>query len=147
MKTVTTITMFLLLGALAGCSRDAAQDQAEGSAPALLGTNWALMTLSGRQAALGNGQRRIDFELLAEDKRVHGFSGCNTYNGGYELNEDALTLSRLASTRMACPDGMDLEQKFLEVLGRVEGYRIDGHVLKLRDAAGADVASFEPSER
>ena len=47
---------------------------------------------------------------------------------------------------MACPEGMDLEQKFLEAFGRVDGYQMDGQVLKLRDAAGAEVASFEPGD-
>ena len=90
--------MFFLLGALPGCSDNSAQNQAEDSVPPLIGTTWALMSLNGHPAGPGNGQQRLDFQLLAENKRVHGFSGCNTYNGGYELTEDTLTLSRLAST-------------------------------------------------
>jgi heat shock protein HslJ len=49
----------------------------------------------------------------------------------------------MAGTMMACPTGMEQEQRFLEALQRVERYRIRGSHLEMLDATGAVVARFE----
>lgn len=44
---------------------------------------------------------------------------------------------------MACLEGMELEQRFLQSLMRVERYRTRSSHLEMLDAAGAAVARFE----
>lgn len=72
--------------------------------------------------------------------RVHGFTGCNRFFGRYEAGEQSLKLSSLGSTRMACPN-MDQENKLMDVLSRVDSYRIAGDVLTLYTGDTA-VATF-----
>ena len=64
-------------------------------------------------------------------------------SGGYELEGEQLTFGRMASTRMACPNGMETEQKFLAALGQVKRWRIAGRQLELMDDSGAVVAVLE----
>lgn len=49
----------------------------------------------------------------------------------------------MAGTMMACPTGMEQEQRFLQSIERVERYRISGSHLEMLDAAGAVIARFE----
>jgi heat shock protein HslJ len=62
--------------------------------------------------------------------------------GGYELKGDKLTFARMASTMMACPDGMDTEQKFLKALEQVKRWRIAKQQLELMDGSGKVIAVF-----
>lgn len=44
---------------------------------------------------------------------------------------------------MACPSGMEQEQRFLHSMENVERYRISGSHLDMLDAAGTLIARFE----
>ena len=61
----------------------------------------------------------------------------------YQIDRHALTLGPLATTRMACPDGMETETEFLSALIRVKGWRIEARQLALSDSAGKTLAQFE----
>jgi len=63
--------------------------------------------------------------------------------GQYELKGDALTFARMASTMMACPDGMETEQKFLKALEQAKRWKIAERQLKLMDGSGKVVLVFE----
>jgi heat shock protein HslJ len=74
---------------------------------------------------------------------VNGSGGCNRMFGSYELNGDALTFGDIGSTKMACPDIMDIESSFLPALQRAAKWRITGQRLDLLDSGGALVARFD----
>lgn len=109
----------------------------------LRNTYWRLVGLEGQPLAADARQREPHLILSAQDERVSGSGGCNRLMGGYTLDGGKLVFSRLASTMMACIDGMTQEQRFLHALGRVASYSIRGELLVMRDAAGQPVASFE----
>jgi putative lipoprotein len=117
--------------------------------PALEGTVWVLQTLAGEPAPAGAGGKAVDLQFLADDKRAAGFSGCNRYTGGYDFEGVAehgspLKLGPIAGTMMACPDGADLERNYLQALGRVTAFRMEGDTLSL--LAGSEVlATFRAS--
>ncbi|MDZ7666172.1 MAG: META domain-containing protein [Desulfotignum sp.] len=50
--------------------------------------------------------------------------------GSFEIDGGQLRFGPMVSTRMACPDGMDVERQFLETLAQVERYRIFGSFLE-----------------
>ena len=116
--------------------------------PALQDQPWALQTLGGKPAAGGAGGKPLDIELLAADMRVGGFSGCNRYSGSYSLAGEAeqgsaLTFGPMAGTMMACAEGAELERAYLQMLGQVTAYRLQGDTLSL--LAGAEVvATYRP---
>jgi heat shock protein HslJ len=80
--------------------------------------------------------------------RVSGFAGCNRFSGTFELTEGGrLKFGAMAVTRMACDDeAMKREQEFLEMLGKVNGYRFDGGELLLLEN-GWEAGRFVPAEK
>jgi copper homeostasis protein (lipoprotein) len=78
-----------------------------------------------------------------ESRRGGGSGGCNRLGGSYELHGDRLTFGQMAGTMMACPEGSDTEQAFLEALRQVHTWKITRQHLEWFDAAGHQVAGFE----
>jgi putative lipoprotein len=97
----------------------------------LTDTYWKLTEIDGQPAALGAGKRELHMVLTSEGARVRGFSGCNRFTGSYELNGDQLRFKALAVTRMACREGMEQEQRFLEALRGVVRVTVSGDSLAL----------------
>jgi len=116
----------MLLAVMAGCAAARLED-----------THWYLTMLGDTP------MRGPTMILYPKERRVSGSGGCNSFDGSYELDGDRLTFGPLASTRMACPKGMDTEQAFHEAMGRVSGWKIEGQHLELFDTAGVMVARFE----
>lgn len=60
------------------------------------------------------------------DGRMSATVGCNRLIGGYRRHGGVLTFGRIASTRMACPEGLsEQEQQFNAVLPTIDGYHLD----------------------
>jgi heat shock protein HslJ len=117
----------------------------EGAVP-LEKTEWKLIRL-GRTVVKGDDLHRApEIVLDPESHRASGSGGCNRIMGGYELKGDTLTFARMASTMMACPDGMEREQKFLRALGQVKRWKIVKRQLELRDGSGKVVTVFEVAD-
>jgi putative lipoprotein len=111
-------------------------------APQLEGTYWKL-TYLGESAVPASDPRREPHLILAKDQqRVSGAGGCNRITGSYQLEGDKLGFSKMAATMMACPDGMDVEKIFLEALGQVTQFKLEGEELTLLDAQGAPLAKL-----
>jgi copper homeostasis protein (lipoprotein) len=114
------------------------------AASALANTYWKLTRLGVDPVAAASRQREPHLVLRANEGRVAGSGGCNRIMGGFTTGDgDQLAFSRMASTMMACDDGMEQEQRFLQALERVARYRIRGSHLDTFDATGARVARFE----
>lgn len=131
---VLVVTTMAMLGtqALAG---------AQGGGPAvtqgdLEGVVWALTGFgpAGSVAAPAAGSR---LDLLFEQGRVSGSSGCNSYSGSYALDGTALGIGVLASTQKACaPDLMKQEQEYQRILRAAVTATVIGDKLTLSSAAG-----------
>jgi len=67
-----------------------------------------------------------------------GKSACNQWFGGYTLSGNELTFTDIGGTLMACTDEgvMDSETAFLDAMGLVELFTVDGNELNL---TGVDV--------
>jgi heat shock protein HslJ len=55
--------------------------------------------------------------LTSEGTRVHGFSQCKHSVASRKRNGSQLRFTPLATTRKACVEGMEQEQRFLDALG------------------------------
>ena len=112
------------------------------SGPALEDTVWELHTLAGDVVTGGAQDKQPDMQLVPQEMRVAGFSGCNRYTGSYSRegasqHGSPLSFGPLAGTMMACAEGGDLEQGYLQALARVDAFRIEDGTLSL--LAGSDV--------
>ena len=115
---------------------------ANGPMAALGGREWLLIALGDESVdPLSDGRRPyIHFEASG---RVHGFAGCNRFTGDYRLDDRDLSFARMAMTRMACAEGMNVEQRLSEALSKVTSYKIDDDRLILQDSAGEVVAVLQ----
>jgi heat shock protein HslJ len=73
---------------------------------------------------------------------VAGFAGCNQMGGRYTMDGNTLRFIQIYTTRMACADGMDLEQQYLAALDGTREFRLEGNRLRLIGVAGV-LAEFD----
>lgn len=135
-----------LLWALAGCAA-AGMSEAEAMAaePApLVNTYWKLVQMGdGSHVSAYDNQPEPHLVLESGTGRFHGAGGCNRLHGSYSLDGRWLRLSAVASTRMACEQGMRREQWIVATLAQVSRYAVQGQKLVLSDADGQVLLRFE----
>jgi heat shock protein HslJ len=90
----------------------------------------------------------LDFHA---DGTVSGRGPCNTFRGSFEVDDDAVTISKIQMTTMACEDAvMDDETVFHEALADVDHVKFsaDHHTLTLTGGDGTRLvfASYDPYE-
>ncbi len=80
----------------------------------LAGTSWVVTSIDEEPLPVDDPPT-IGFD---DEGHVSGGAGVNRFTGTWSLDEGVLVFGPLATTRMAGPpDRMDLERRFLEVLG------------------------------
>jgi len=106
---------FLLLALVGGCT-----STGFGSQQRLGDVTWRASDLNGVPVAEGT---MITLQI-AGGGQVSGNAGCNRYSGTYRMmNKQGIDFDALSTTRIACaPAVMEQEQRFLSILGSVEGY-------------------------
>ena len=104
---------------------------------------WKLVRLGNEPVILGAGDKEPYMTLMSERNRMQGFAGCNRLLGSYELKGEKLKFGRMASTRMACQNGMELEASFMQALESTVIWKIEGEHLELSDSKGTLLARFE----
>ncbi len=120
---ILSLSLLTLLGAC-GVSKEVKWAQP------LVNTVWELESISGFTAE--EGLRKTPTIVFETDKRYGGFAGCNTYFGEYTIEgANKISLGQAGMTMMACQPGMDTENKFVEVLRNVNGFKVSGHRLEL----------------
>lgn len=108
----------------------------------LRNTYWRLVFLQSQAVRRAPDQREPSL-VFHEDGRLAGSDGCNRLIGRFEAHRDTLTVSGVATTRIACPEGMEQASRFVQALDAVHDYRIIGETLEMRDAAGELLMRFE----
>lgn len=95
----------------------------------LVGTEWRLIQLGGRNIRSESGQFTVRF---AEDGTLSGVGSCNRLTGRYEQTGDRmLKIGPVALTRMACPTDEDTEAALCKTLEATDHYDMDGPMLLL----------------
>lgn len=142
--------MGLVLPLLVSCStmprhgaESGVSSGADMTVAALENTYWKLTRLGDGPVPVAPQPRAPHLILHPRSHGVSGSGGCNRLIGSYELEGERLTFGQLASTRMACAEGMQLEAAFLAALEKVRSWNIVGRHLDLFDDAGDAVAGLE----
>ncbi|PIE50070.1 MAG: heat-shock protein HslJ [Flavobacteriales bacterium] len=70
--------------------------------------------------------------LQISNGKIHGNAGCNNYFGSLTINKATglFSVGKLGVTKMACRN-MKVEQNFLQMLQKVDHYKIEEGILKL----------------
>jgi len=95
------------------------------------GRTWKLVSLFGKGIDAPDTRRSAHLVFDPGRHRISGSTGCNRLNGRYRLDGEQLRFSEMATTRVGCPGGGDLEKNFLDALGQTAGFRISGNRLVL----------------
>jgi copper homeostasis protein (lipoprotein) len=125
-------------------SAEPPQDDTHAASP-LENTHWSL-TRVGDSPVRTKGEREPHLVLHSATRRVSGAAICNQLLGSYRLQGTSLTFGAVATSRMMCPSGMDVERRFLAALQATRTARVRGSTLELLDAKGRSLASFEARE-
>ena len=82
---------------------------------------------------------------FAASGSVAGDAGCNVFRGSFEVDDDSITIGRLATTQKLCgrPEGvMEQEARFLATLARASRFTVDADTLLLLDDTATPVMSM-----
>lgn len=105
----------------------------------LASTSWTLTQLNG-QPALADVSVTLEFA----DGRLGGSDGCNSYGGGYQVEDGRLKVDpNMVSTLMACADEiMQQASAYTAVLLQSPAFQVEGEQLTLLGGDGAALAVF-----
>lgn len=93
--------------------------------------NWVLESIEGKELDRTLFQNNLPLmEINSSTQKIHGFSGCNRFNGSIFQERDLLRFTQIISTKMAC-DQLSFEVTFLKVLQQSTGYKIKNNRLFL----------------
>lgn len=142
------ITLLGAMIALSGCETMPTQTSAS-QISAINQANLVQRTWTATQ--LGNSMLKTEanrqnlpyLTFDAATQTVTGSDSCNRLSGSYVAGRDTLQLGQLATTRMACLNNNNLDQKFHEALNKVTHYQVYGKTLKLLDRHGNLLIQFE----
>lgn len=107
---------------------------------------WTLRSIKGSTIAdkdFLNKTPALNFDL--SNNRISGNTGCNSLSGDLTVSGDSLSFGDIATTKMACHDAMEFENRFLKALGNVNSYTIDKGFLKLM-GGNNELMVFQRSE-
>jgi len=91
-------------------------------------TYWKVIAVYDQPLQPVEGQRETHIKFR---ESLGGYAGCNNFSGGYKVAGNKLTIGPLAVTLMACPQGMDTEQSFLQAIAEADRFDIIGDTMVL----------------
>ena len=98
---------------------------------------WTLELLGGR--SVDQMSEHLPVLSFSSEGLIAGSDGCNRLQGSYQREDERLSFSRFASTRMGCAHGEALAQAFVAALSIVQSFEVAGDALSLYDGTGAEV--------
>jgi heat shock protein HslJ len=110
----------------------------------LTGNNWMLNTLMGKALDPSKFLSGIPSLNFMDGGKLAGFTGCNNFNGKFDLDGTDIKLDPGAMTKKACEGGG--ENDFLSALGQVGNFKVKKDKLTLMDGA-KELMSFIPQAK
>ncbi|MFY3384071.1 META domain-containing protein [Paracidovorax sp. MALMAid1276] len=110
-------------------------------------THWRLVELEGEPVPPpAEGSAAPHLVLQADEPRAMGSGGCNRFLVDYALRGGQLRFGGLVSGIALCLASGATEQRFFKALGAVQGFRLQGRQLLLRDEEGQPLMRLEAAE-
>ena len=75
--------------------------------------------------------------------RVSGTGGCNRFNGPISIEDDAIQIGPIASTKMMCEGKSEIEAQYFAALEAARSFVVEENVLTLRGEDGHDLLKFK----
>ena len=109
----------------------------------LVDNSWRLIEIDGKPIQLSEDQKNPFVHLQTRNNRMQGFAGCNRFSGTYLVKGSIFLFNKMIRSRMACVDGIEMEENFFRALSATDGYHIEGDILELRDRSGKVLARLQ----
>lgn len=100
-----------------------------------LAASWVAVELNGKPV----DGLTLDY---AVDK-VSGTGGCNRFNGPITIDDDAIQIGPLASTRMFCEGKSDTETQYFTALEAARSFSVEDNMLSLKAEDGHVLLKFK----
>ena len=140
MKHYIIFSIFFIALSVVSCKTGKATMPAE----ILTGTTWELSSLYGKDLTPEIYSRGLPYITFGTDNRITGNSGCNTFGGSYNLNDEGgMNVSQVMATKMYC-EGID-EISFFEALDKITVSKARKDKLVLMNGADA-IMVFVPKK-
>ncbi len=142
------LTVFTLFACESDSNQSEDQNHQNEVTTSIFEINWILIELNGEPVSKTETIESIPtIQFDESENRFNGRGGCNQYNGEFEYDSETgeVVLSRIAATKMACPD-MELENLYFEMLGNVNRMEQSSQVLNFFNDSGETIAKFEVLE-
>ena len=95
---------------------------------------WTLEKINGEPIDIPDSSQYPTLEIDLANKVIFGYGGCNRFHGRGELVSNNLVTGNLLSTKMACPDTQDIEDRFLKTLtGKRLNFTISDDTMVMTD--------------
>jgi heat shock protein HslJ len=125
-------TTALLIGALALTFGTLARaDDDDGPITA----SWTAIELNGKPVTGPTLEYTTD--------RASGTGGRNRFNGPITIEDDAIQIGPLVSTKMMCEGKIETESQYFAALQAARSFVIDNNMLLLKDESGHTLAKFK----
>ncbi len=95
---------------------------------------WILKKIDSDPIDIPDSRKYPRLEVDLSGKTITGYGGCNKFHGRAELVNNNLVTGNIISTRMACIDTQEIENRFLETLsGKTLEFSIIEDTMKMTD--------------
>lgn len=143
MKSHPSVFIYAILLCSVGCTGL----ETKNSAPLQLNNKkWTAVSLSEEKMPLDSIHNHLPYVFFTQDGGFRGFTGCNRFNGHYQIQGEQILLNTGATTRMACQQSY--ENAFLESVSRVVKFQIIEDQLHLLDSNGKNqIILFHKDEK
>lgn len=159
-KTLTRIGLTFVFGVVSGIYPQSLKPVIARSAPEAItveiAQNQSVKPLEGTEWQLAAWSEPLSFTekpvtLSFSQKGLTGSTGCNRYQASYQITEDTLTLSPIATTRIACPEPLiNQESAFLKALEGTKLYAITAQnqlQIAYKTKKGLGLMTFKPDSQ
>lgn len=127
-------------------SKNKSYDDKQASQTIMLDAKWALNTIDGKSPELIGDDERPYIIINVDENNFAGKGTCNQLFGAIEFDDNnSITITRIGCTKMMCPN-IDLEDKFVQALEKVESYQLKDVELNFFAAARKELMSFKKVE-
>lgn len=90
-----------------------------------------------------NGKPVEGLTLDYTTDKVSGTGGCNRFNGPITIEDDAVQIGPLASTKMMCEGKSEIEAQYFTALEAARSFVVEDDTLTLKGEDGHDLVKFK----
>lgn len=121
--------LFLIILLLSGCKASKPVAEKSYDNALLLNKTWVVTVINGKELQYPNDADAA-YITFKSNMTVHGFGGCNNYNGKYDIVGDSIAFDKVGATMRLCPE-QDIEDALFKALNESSSFKVTKENLKL----------------